>query len=132
MELQKIWNLNNTSAIKTLVGHDGAINSVKVDSKRVFTCSADTTIKIWDLDYGLCTNTLESHSDEVVDCIYNDQILYSCSFDSTVKLWDMKSKDKTLMRTFYGHQFRITDMQLKENKLLTASWDKTARLFELL
>ena len=56
----KIWNLNNSSCIKTLEGHTNDINCLElINSTTIASASDDHTIKIWNLNESRCIKSLE-------------------------------------------------------------------------
>ncbi len=45
-----------------------------------------------------------------------------------VRIWDVEKG--TTLSNLTGHSFRITSMASFESKLITASWDKTVKVWE--
>ena len=54
------------SLLNTLIGHNDAVYSIiKLKNEKLYSCSADKTIKIWDLATGICENTLKGHLNSI-------------------------------------------------------------------
>eukprot|EP01112_Ceratiomyxa_fruticulosa_P000607 TRINITY_DN10549_c0_g1_i1.p1 TRINITY_DN10549_c0_g1~~TRINITY_DN10549_c0_g1_i1.p1 ORF type:complete len:530 (+),score=49.52 TRINITY_DN10549_c0_g1_i1:2-1591(+) len=128
----KVWDLYDGKCLRTLQGHTGTINSVSVseigESKYV-TCSADCLVKVWN-PLNETTQTLSGHVDEVVACTpFLSSTLATASYDGTVKIWNPNHSHS--LRSINVHNGnRISCMRSYENSLLTAAWDKTAKICE--
>jgi len=59
-----IWDMN-VRRRKTLRGHDGPINCIKMSDGVMVSASSDQTIKVWDVKNSCCTNTLKGHGNSV-------------------------------------------------------------------
>lgn len=94
------------------------------------------------LDMGV----LEGHSDWVTQIITGNphheseesDVLVSCSRDKTVLIWKLFNDNKDGLyglphKSMTGHNHFISDMALSNdnNHLITSSWDRTARLWDL-
>ncbi len=64
------------------------------DGKRLFSGSADSTIKVWDLESGKETLTLRGHTLEVFSLALSTdgKRLFSGSGDGTIKVWDVEAE----------------------------------------
>ncbi|KAK1276917.1 Guanine nucleotide-binding protein subunit beta [Acorus gramineus] len=89
--------------MKTFLGHQGEVNSVKWDPTATLlaSCSDDGTAKIWDLKHDEFLHDLRRHKKEIYSIRWSPTgpatsnpnlplLLASASFDSTVKLWDVE------------------------------------------
>ena len=96
----KLWDLNTGECIKTLYGHEYAINCLEVthDGKFLVSASMDKTIKVWNLRTYSCIKTIEGHVGPVVSMKITPDMKYIISggggkYDNTVRIWDIyKSK----------------------------------------
>jgi WD40 repeat protein len=124
-------------------GHDGYINSVgfSPDGKKIVTGAWDKRVILWDLQGNILQ--VFKGSDGYVstvafspDCKY---LLTVCSAinhseseseDNTACLWDLKGNQ---LQLFKGHDARINSVAFSPDgkKIITGSWDKTARLWEI-
>lgn len=67
-------------------GHDEIVWAVEVAGQRLFSASADKTIRVWDLDSRRCECVLEDHSRPVLSLACADGKLFSGSYDYTIKV----------------------------------------------
>ena len=64
----KVWNLAEGTCIRTLVGHNGSVRSIRSirlnsQNNALVSCSWDGTIKTWDSKTGECVNTINVKND---------------------------------------------------------------------
>jgi len=90
-----IWNLNNSTIIKSFKAHDDWIPYLLfVDQSKFISCSGsnDKKIKIWNSETFECIKVLEGHSSTIwyLD-LTSDGDLLSCSEDESVKLWKIET-----------------------------------------
>jgi hypothetical protein len=60
--------------------------AVEVHGHRLFSASADKTIRVWDVDSRRCEHVLEDHTRPVLSLAINGNRLYSGSYDFTIKV----------------------------------------------
>jgi WD40 repeat protein len=96
----QVWDLISGQCIKTLYGHEYAINCLETtdDGKFLISASMDKTIKIWNLNTYSCIKTIEGHIGPVRSLKLTPDMKYIISgggggYDNTVRIWDIyKSK----------------------------------------
>lgn len=101
----KVWDMSSGECIKTLLGHEYAINCLETtyDGKYLVSASMDKTIKVWDLHTFQCIKTIEGHIGPVVSLKITPDMKYIISggggkYDNTVRVWDIfKSKLPTVI-----------------------------------
>ncbi|KAK1413472.1 hypothetical protein QVD17_35245 [Tagetes erecta] len=71
----------------SLKGHTGSVLSLIVGAKKLFSGSADHTIRVWDVESLECKHVLNGHTGDVTSVICWDQYLLSGSLDKTIKVW---------------------------------------------
>lgn len=69
--LIRLWDLRSGKVVRTIDGHDGAITTLRFDSKNLLTGSVDQTVRLWDLRYG-----------NEVDKFYFESPISNVHFDS--------------------------------------------------
>lgn len=67
-------------------GHEEIVWAVEVHGHRLFSASADKTIRVWDIDSRRCEHVLEDHTRPVLSLAINGNRLYSGSYDFTIKV----------------------------------------------
>lgn len=143
----KVWNISETTSSSStmaqsalmpylnLFGHSGTIRCLHLDGRlnRLFSGSADHTIKAWDLsNYGLdwsrvtCKMTFLGHTDTVRCLQVEDCILISGSYDNTLKIWDLRTG--VCVNTLRGHTDSVLCLQFDSEKIVSGSADRTIRV----
>lgn len=145
----KVWNISETTSSTSstmtqsalmpylnLFGHSGTIRCLHLDGQlnRLFSGSADHTIKAWDLsNYGLdwsrvtCKMTFLGHTDTVRCLQVDGTILISGSYDNTLKIWNLKTG--VCINTLRGHTDSVLCLQFDNEKIVSGSADRTIRIW---
>jgi len=133
----KVWDINDGRCLSTFTGHAGTIHSVMAmgadrETQKFVSCSADSTVKIWQSSHSETEplTTLVGHTDEVLTATpFLGNTLITASFDGTLRVWD--SINGSELRTIPIHSgHRISCMRSHENCIVTAGWDKLAKICE--
>jgi len=97
----KLWKQDGT--LRTLLGHEGLVTSVKISPNGQFIVSGslDGTVRIWGLD-GKLLNTLKGDTSGVhsVAISPNGKLIVSGNWDKTLKIWRLDGK---LLNNIKGH-----------------------------
>jgi WD40 repeat protein len=67
-------------------GHDEIVWAVEVSGHRLFSASADKTIRVWDIESRRCERVLEDHTRPVLSLACADGKLFSGSYDYSIKV----------------------------------------------
>jgi WD40 repeat protein len=118
-----------------IYAHNETINvlAVNFDGTRLFSGSADRTIKIWSLPDGALIQTLNEHTDDVYSLAVSPdgRWLFSGSWDGLIRIWSLP--DGTPVRTLTGDSEVIVSLAVSpDGKLLFAgNADKTITIWSL-
>jgi WD40 repeat protein len=111
--------------------HEGPVHAVAFhgDGKRVFTASADKTVRPWSLSLAWQAH----HAGPVRQAAFNGRFdrVVSCGDDKTIKIWN--AADGNLARTLDGHDAAVTGVAVNADatSIVSCSADKTVRIFTL-
>uniref|UniRef100_A0A7N0ZVE7 C3H1-type domain-containing protein n=1 Tax=Kalanchoe fedtschenkoi TaxID=63787 RepID=A0A7N0ZVE7_KALFE len=88
--------------VAKLSGHTKAVLSLSVGGDRLYSGSADDTIRVWDIHTFQCIQPLSGHSGPVTCLICWDSYLISGSLDATLKVWVCEQDGK--IEEFYSQK----------------------------
>jgi WD40 repeat protein len=128
----RIWNADGSPAA-VLRGHTGSVNDVEFDraGARVVSASSDDTIRIWDVATERAVRTIVAHEGGVAAAVFlPDDVRVVSSGTRFATLWDGATGD--FIRRFEGHSDIITYTDVRGRILVTASHDRTVRLWDVL
>ncbi|KAJ3114163.1 protein with putative role during mitosis, partial [Physocladia obscura] len=153
----KLWSTETGQCYHTFESHSKQIVTVafdKTSSSMLATGSMDDTCVLWDIRSGTEITKLKGHSSEVIAVEFGSSGIHLAtgSFDSTVNIWDLraltpsslsqietsvayKSPSNNILHTCIGHRAEITAMHftgVMQNRIVTASMDGTAKIWDLL
>ncbi|BAY82056.1 WD-40 repeat protein [Calothrix parasitica NIES-267] len=152
----RIWGSGGKSIVLPLgksksqdEGHQSRVvhAAFSPDSKFVVTASSDNTARVWETSSGKLEKILRRQS-FVLDTAFHPKDgskILTTSTDKIARLWDFKdeqlekseNKDEQLrgelLQTFKGHRDQVTSgtFSPRDNKILTTSYDGTAKLWTL-
>jgi WD40 repeat protein len=132
----RIWDAHTRKLERTLVGHDGVVNSVAFSSEygRVVSGSEDNTVRVWDFDTGDLIHKLKGHKGAVNSVAFSDKhmLVASASDDRKVLLWDATSGK--LRHTLKGHKAPVASVAFsnrdQDNWVALGSYDGTIRIWD--
>lgn len=123
----RIWDVPTGSCSKVLPVDD--VDCVKFDKSRIVTGSMNNPIKIWDFPSGECKASLPVKSAGTFCLDFLGKCLVSGSSLDVVHTWDMERCERVSF--FEGHCDWVLDVQFDENKVMSASRDRTAKVWDL-
>ena len=77
--------------IGAFMGHTGLVRDILLTSDKMYTASADATVKIWSLLNRTEERTLTGHSFEATSVFLSASTIYTTGFDSNVKEWRLSN-----------------------------------------
>lgn len=128
----RIWNQHSPECIETLVGHETWVNDLDFspDGQILASGSGDFHIRIWDFRTFECLASFKAHPNFVRSVRFsNSGKLISSGEDGTICVWETTNFTKE--RTIKGHTGAVLSLSVHQNFLLSASSDKTTRLWDL-
>lgn len=130
----KIWNFyEKISLLQTLNGHSDWVNHLFWEDSRLYSASADKTIRVWEINsnkqksdaennYYICSNIFGGSSEILSVFFLEGRIMGQFKTGGIDKL-----DENEYFLT--GHIKEITDIDWKDDLLLTCSLDRTSRMF---
>jgi F-box and WD-40 domain protein 1/11 len=115
----KVWDMKTMMVTKTLVGHVGAVLSLRQTEKYVVSGSADHSIIVWDLFTGGIEMQLRGHLDSVLSVAVENDVIVSGSKDNSIKMWDIKQQ--RLLYTLWGHEASVNGVAFKNGIICSGS-----------
>eukprot|EP00882_Tetradesmus_deserticola_P004990 GHRQ01005259.1.p1 GENE.GHRQ01005259.1~~GHRQ01005259.1.p1 ORF type:complete len:429 (+),score=103.88 GHRQ01005259.1:79-1365(+) len=125
---QPTFKLDDHHPKNILLGHEEIVWAVEVYGARLFSASADKTIRVWDIDSRRCEHVLEDHTRPVLSLAISGNRLYSGSYDFTIKVWDLNTL--TRVKTLTGHTDAVRALSVSEGRLFSGSYDGTVRVWD--
>lgn len=101
----KIWQLERSSALVTLVGHRGGATCVDYfhgSCPYLASGGEDCTVKIWNYESKECVKVLDRHTTSIITLSFTSllPVLVSASADSLVLFWNVISARYIFLKIF--------------------------------
>ncbi|GAB6030641.1 hypothetical protein CHUAL_007498 [Chamberlinius hualienensis] len=135
----KIWDVNASSSVCTLQGHQNIAYSTSWAvhiPNTIASSSGDQSIRIWDLKSpGTALVISNSHQGEVLHCDwnkYNQNLLASAGTDGIVRGWDIRNTTHCVFQLL-GHEYAVKRVKFSphnESILATVSYDFSTRIWD--
>ena len=122
------------SLLATFVGHDAAVNAVKLKDNVVVSGSGDSIMCIWSLRTGKILHKVNIHQRGIACLQYNGRFIVSGSTDNSVKIYDVDQKVE--VACLEGHTNLVRSVQAvyddsREAKtIISGSYDGSVRFWE--
>lgn len=142
----RIWNTDSWQAILTLTGHEGRVFGVDFhpDGRHLVTAGEDGRVIVWDLAFGTAIWSLtvpgatgnQAVFDGAIDAIFSPDGKQLAIADATGKIhiwaWPVQAGDER-QQVLLGHTDMIETIDFSPDGTLlaSASWDRTARIWDL-
>ena len=126
-------------------GHDEIVWALEVANGRLFSASADKTIRVWDVASRRCVQVceqhactrcitfprqvLEDHARPVLSLAIHDDHLFSGSYDFTIRVWDLRTL--TRVKTLQGHTDAVRSLAIANGRLFSGSYDGMVKVWSI-
>ena len=128
----RFFDLETCASKRFLEGRmRSTVSSVAVDDKgRLFSDDHEGGICVWDLKSGTPVHTLLGHErGKAINALAFECGRLFSGADTTIKMWDVDKLE--CLRTFAGHAQGISAIAVANGKLVSASFDRTVRVWDL-
>lgn len=129
----KMWDVTSGKQLKTFTGHREMIFELaqSKNGKYLVSGSWDATARLWDIASGesLQIYRMDQNSPYTLSFIQNDLYLTVGTLGKELKLIELDSGEPA--RVFVGHTEIVSDLQVRDQLMLSASWDGKAKLWDI-
>ncbi|KAL4854787.1 F-box/WD repeat-containing protein 7 [Chlorella vulgaris] len=126
--VQPVFKWDESRAGNILQGHSEIIWAIEVLGNRVYTASADKTVRVWDMTTKRCLQVLESHTRPVLSLAIAGGRLFSGSYDYTIRVWNLETLQRE--KTLTGHTDAVRSLTVAGNKVFSASYDGKLKVWD--
>ncbi|CAG9986601.1 unnamed protein product [Clonostachys byssicola] len=136
-KLVRVWDIESQTIKHTLSGHKDDIYSLEIarDGRTIASGGGDKTVRLWDVETGASTHTFSAEAGVTSVSISPDSAYVAAgSLDHSIRVWSIQQG--TLvdhLKGTEGHKNSVYSVAFTSDgkKLVSASLDKTAKLWEL-
>jgi len=128
----RVWNQHSADCIEELVGHETWVNDLDFNStgEILASGSGDFHVRIWDFRTFECLHVFQAHPNFVRSVRFAGcGKLISSGEDGTICIWETAKYTKE--RTIKGHTGAVLSLSVHRDFLLSASSDRTTRLWDI-
>jgi WD40 repeat protein/serine/threonine protein kinase len=128
------WDLAGGRCVRSVPAHDvgGSTLSLGREEQYALTGGLDGTVKLWKVATGECLRSLPLCNEPISQCLLRTDLARGIAAASKMLiLYDLESGQ--VLRKYRGHRDRVSSLSWSADglHLLSASWDRTARLWKL-
>jgi WD40 repeat protein len=131
----RIWDVNSGKMLQVLHGHTGSVISIELgnDHQHLVSAGRDQQLRVWDLSAiygGRSAIRIEQGGTYSTTFSPDGSRLFIACFDGHVRILDTLSGK--LLHKWKAHESSCNSLSLNRDgtRLLTCSWDKTAKLWD--
>lgn len=130
----RVWSARSGEPALFVLRHDAAITSLAFspDGKQILTAGEDTTVRVWDAIIGAPLAPPLRHPAAVRQAVFSpDGRFIAAVCGDRVQVWSARTFEMLLPVLIHNAAVREVQFSPAGHRLLTASADATARVFEL-
>ena len=126
-----VWNRTDGNHLRTLEGHRGPVNAVRLKGELVVSASGDTVVKLWNVTSGLCIKEF-SRSSRGLACVEVNLSLHKAwAGGNDHDIYEFDTEDGSVVKKLGSHADLVRSLHLDSNsgRLISASYDSTIKIF---
>lgn len=132
-ETVKMWEVETGKELKTFKGHRELVFELALseNGKYLISGSWGSTAILWDIESGkeIKRYYMEKNSPYSLSFAKDDLYLMVGGLGNNLRMIEIDTGEPA--KTLIGHSEIVSDLSVKENNLLTASWDGRVKLWDL-
>ena len=125
-----VWDMGSQKELGRLTGHDKKISAAAARGNLAISAQYNGPLCLWSLETMRCTATLAADVPGMcsVFCMEGKVLLGSAG---PIKLWDIAASAPVALPDLEGHTEAVRCVRASTCMVLSGSWDKTVRLWDL-
>jgi len=126
--VMRLWDIRSGKYFRTIDAHDQGINVLQFDTEKIVSGGKDGRLRVFELKSGRVMDDLNvGHS--VTSLQFSKNRLVFSALNMAPVLYDLN--ERSMVRNFVGHTDDVCEIQFNKKWLVTASKDKTMKLWRL-
>lgn len=126
----RMWDTRTGQAVRSLVGHTGAVTALQFDAQHLVSGSADATVRVWDLRTGRAIDKLK-YDGAVTDLQFDSRrILVANKGSDAVAVYNRTTLRQTELSA-NGHQGPVNRLRFMDRYLATGGEDGMVKVWSL-
>ena len=115
----------------TLTGHTGRVLGILFENDRLYSYSADQTIKIWNVTSGGCVATLKDVDETLESLAVKDGIIVMGTFEGEIKIWNPKALNSIITLPSRNDGEKLLALAIGDGTVYVSYSDKTIKAWKI-